>query len=120
MSNAAISCFAIFIARDHTTVAVGSGRPYLSPRVSRYRSEIHSLRARIGVLREQLDDLDRARRLGAYAHSSSGRFGYALGRWIARLIGRLRRDDAEELERLRQRVEKLERLLEDAGTHRDA
>ena len=75
-----------------------------------YRSEIHSLRARIKELQKAKDDLERELGIGVHASRPAGRVGYAAGRSLRRLwrfVSRRGRPDAREIERLRAREQYL-------------
>lgn len=84
--------------------------------MSGYRSESHSLRARIRELEDALDDLDREERVGVYATTSFARAMYWLGRQVGRgarsALSRIsEHSDPSEVERLRARSVRLERAL---------
>ncbi len=86
--------------------------------MSRYRSEVHTLRARIRELEFRLDALDRLEGSGKYATSLFAHAMYQLGRKVGRLLrrGRRERASASELERLRARAQQLEQRLEQRTT----
>jgi hypothetical protein len=86
--------------------------------VSRYRSEIDSLRRRERELRAQLRAFDRDEGIGRYATSRSGRFGYRLGRAVGGLWRRVFGDDEQEAARLREEVAELERRVADRRQER--
>ncbi|WP_050429255.1 hypothetical protein [Chondromyces crocatus] len=85
--------------------------------MSRYRSEVHSLRARIRELRARLDERDRTEGVGPYATSLFGRLMYMAGRHLGKGIRASKKwlvRDAElatEAARMRAEVLDLERAL---------
>lgn len=79
--------------------------------MSRYRSEIDSLRRRERELRERWRELDHEQGVGAHASSRTSRFAYRAGKAVGRAIRRLFRREEEELARLREAVTDLERRI---------
>lgn len=82
--------------------------------MTRYRSELTSLRARITVIERELDELDQREMLGRYARTRFESAMYWLGRQLGRFIHWLRRRRRPEtaLAEARARVTRLERRLE--------
>lgn len=84
--------------------------------MSRYRSEVHSLRARISEMEEQLRRLDLDEGVGVYASTSAGRgmywLGLRVGAAVRAAVRRLRGEGpGTDVEQLRARVRKLEEAL---------
>ncbi|EYF00930.1 hypothetical protein [Chondromyces apiculatus] len=85
--------------------------------MSRYRSEVHSLRARIRELTEQLEARDRAEGVGDHASTGFGRGMYHVGRLLGgawRKVQQWRQGSVSsktEAARLRLRMTALERAL---------
>lgn len=79
--------------------------------MSRYRSEIDSLRRRERELRRRWRELDREQGVGRHAASRTGRLAYRAGRALGRLVRGWFRRDAEELARLRETIMDLERRI---------
>jgi hypothetical protein len=86
--------------------------------MSRYRSEVHSLRARILDMEEQLRKLDLDEGVGVYASTNFGQGMYWLGLRVGAAVrAALRRVRGQgpgtDVEQLRARVRQLEGALAD-------
>jgi len=79
--------------------------------VSRYRSEIDSLRRRERELRLRWRELDREQGVGDHASTWAGRWAFRAGKAVGGLFRRWFRRDEEEVARLRDTVMRLERRI---------
>ena len=79
--------------------------------MSRYRSEIDSLRRRERELRLRWRELDREQEVGRYAATRTGRFAFRAGRAVGGWLRRLFRRDEEEVARLREAIMDLEQRI---------